>query len=111
MTEQQLKVVEEQDQEVQRFMFQFIQQKTGRRTEPFITDWDELKDILEEAEEKYVEEFIKAGEPEDYPDMFPGKQDFILLVAVMNGKQTKIPSNPLITVETFMEIHGVNKDG
>lgn len=108
MTE--LAIANQTEEQEPRFMFQFIEGKTGRRTDPFVTDWDELATVLVKAEKDYVEEFIRAGEPEEYPDLFPGKDDLILLVAVVQGKQTKIPSNPLITVKTFLEAHGEIND-
>lgn len=84
----------------QRFMFQFVEAQTGKRTEPFVTDWDELAGVLRKSKE----------EQKDDEEVFPGDKDYILLVAVLDGQHTKIPANPLITVKTFLEAHGEYND-
>lgn len=78
-------------------VFQFIDRETGGRSEPFVSNWNELGKILAARKE----------------DQKPTNEDFILLVAVMNGEQTHIPISPLITVETFLTIQnpGAVKNG
>lgn len=69
------------------FVFQFICHETGHRSEPFLSTWTKLGEILE----------LRTPEQEK-----PSDKDYILLVAVMDGKQTHIPTSPLITVETYL---------
>jgi len=76
------KTVEEQKKE-QKFMFQFISHLTGERSAPFVSNWKEIIDIIDTA---------KEGEG-------PSDKDYVLLVAVLEGKESKIPSTPLITVK------------
>ena len=59
-------------------MLQIICQKSGIRSEPFMANFSELAKILNNEMEK--------DESNITPD------DFILLVAVMNGEDTKIPT-------------------
>lgn len=70
------------------FVFQFIDHETGYRSEPFISNWTELGNILDSRT-------IEEPKPVD--------DDYILLVAVMDGKQSHIPSAPLVTVKTYLE--------
>lgn len=71
----------------QQFVIQFIDHETGRRSEPLVGNWSTVKEVLD---------LRKEGEkPED--------KDYILLVAVLDGKDTTIPATPLITVKTFMD--------
>lgn len=72
----------------QDFLFQFICHETGARSEPFVSDWRQMKEILLDRE----------------PGQKPADKDYILLVAVLDDKQTHIPKTPLIHVETFMDI-------
>ena len=70
-----------------RFIFQFVSQETGYRSEPFVSDWDELYETLAEMPD----------------DDNPKGNDYILLVAILEGKQTRVPATPLITVDTFLQ--------
>lgn len=71
----------------QKFVIQFIDHESGRRSEPLVGNWSTVKEVLD---------LRKEGEkPED--------KDYILLVAVLDGKDTTIPATPLITVKTFMD--------
>lgn len=72
------------------FMFQFVSKQDGRRSEPFIGDWETLRKILYSREE---------GES-------PTDDDYILLVAILDGKDTQIPATPLITVRSFLDFEG-----
>lgn len=80
------KPVEEQKKE-NKFMFQFVSHEDGKRSEPFVGSWNAVNEILKMRED---------GER-------PSNEDFILLVAVLDGKDTRIPATPLITVKTFLE--------
>lgn len=73
-----------------KFIFQFVDHTNGQRSEPFLSNWTELKEVLE---------LRKEGEK-------PTDKDFILLVAVMDSKQTHVPGTPLITVETYLKTTG-----
>ncbi|AXL14436.1 hypothetical protein [Microviridae sp.] len=75
-----------------RFVFQFIDKETGHRSEPFLSDWTELKKILELREEQ------ENAKPTD--------EDYILLVAVMDKQQTHIPTSPLLTVGSYLKTMG-----
>lgn len=77
------------------FVFQFICKDTGNRSEPFLSNWTELAEVLNMREEK------EAQKPTD--------EDYILLVAVMDKQQTHIPTSPLLTVKTYLE--NVNPKG
>jgi len=68
-----------------KFCFQFVDHENGKRSEPFVGNWDSVQKILDRRED---------GER-------PNNEDYILLVAVLDGKDTTIPATPLITVETF----------
>jgi len=68
-------------------IFQFIDHQTGKRSEPFSGNYDTITKILD---------MRKDGEA-------PLPQDYILLVAVIDGKDTNIPGTPLITVESFQQ--------
>lgn len=85
-------VVEAEDlnpDQKQDFVFQFVCADTGHRSEPFSTNWDQLKGILDARTEKLPK---------------PTDEDYILLIAVMDKQQTHIPTTPLIKVKTFLEI-------
>lgn len=73
----------------QKFLFQFIDHETGHRSKPFTGTWDAVQEVLDYRE--------KGEKPDD--------QDYILLVAIMDGEDTQIPSTPLITVKTFTSIN------
>lgn len=68
-----------------KFMFQIINHTDGQRSEPFITSWDELHKTL--------------NENKDHPE-YRG-DDYLLLVSVLDGEQTIIPSTPIIKISTF----------
>lgn len=87
------KAIEEQKTE-QKFMFQIVDKATGRRSEPFVTSWSDLRYVLSTRE---MEES-------------PIDDDYILLVAVLDGKETIIPSTPLITIRTFMSYEENEKE-
>lgn len=70
-------------------LYQFIDHKTGKRSEPFTGNMETVQKILDARQEG------EAPLPEDY----------ILLVAVMDGKDTNIPATPLITVKSFEEYY------
>ena len=70
------------------FVYQFICAETGNRSECFLSNWTELAEILRLREQR--------------EDAKPTDKDYILLVAVMDGEQTHIPTSPLITVETYL---------
>ncbi len=75
----------------QKLIFQFIDHETGKRSQPFIGNYDVLKEIVQEAYDK---------------DEKPTPQDYILLVAVLgeDPDDTLIPGTPLITVGTLLDI-------
>lgn len=75
-----------------RFVFQFVDKETGHRSEPFLSDWTELAQILKMREEQENQK--------------PTDEDYILLVAVMDKKQTHIPTSPLVTVGTYLQTMG-----
>ena len=77
------KVQEERKQ--MKFMFQLISAEHGRRTDPFVTNYVDLADALKK-------------------DNDVSSDDYILLVAVLDGENTQIPTTPLITVGKFLEI-------
>ena len=79
--------------EKQDFVFQFIDHETGHRSEPFVATWDKMAEILKVREE---------GQK-------PHGDDYILLVAVLDGKQTHIPGTPLITVDTYCKVIGADQ--
>ena len=93
---EQLKAAQETPTESEevRFIFQMINHKDGRRSEPFITTWDSLHETL-------------ANHPEEVDE-----EDYILLVAVLENRDTKIPPTPLIKVKTFLMIEtGATENG
>lgn len=69
------------------FIFQFVDAENGNRSEPFLSSWTQLIEVLQLRTEEQAK---------------PTDEDFILLVAVMDGKQTHIPSAPLIKVGNFL---------
>jgi len=85
--DKQHKTIEEQKLE-KKFMFQFVNHEDGTRSEPFVGSWDTVTEILNARK----------------TDERPNNEDYILLVAVLDGKDTKIPATPLITIKTFEEI-------
>ena len=89
----QAKPIEEQKKE-KKFLFQFVSHTDGKRSKPFVGSWTVINEILDHKED---------GEA-------PHDQDFILLVAVLDGKDTVIPGTPLITVKTFKEFENGPKN-
>jgi len=69
----------------QKFMFQFINHENGQWSESLVGNWDSISEVLE---------LRKDSER-------PHNEDYILLVAVFDGKDTIIPVIPLIIVKTF----------
>ena len=86
------KPIDEQKKE-HKFMFQFVDHETGKRSEPFVGNWDTVYATLEH---------VKEGER-------PLPEDFILLVAILDGENTQIPATPLITVKTFTQFKNDQK--
>lgn len=84
----QAKSIPEQKEE-SKFLFQFVSHENGKRSEPFVGSWNAVNEILKARKE----------------DEAPTDEDFILLVAVLDGNDTRIPATPLITVKTFQEYH------
>ena len=82
----------EKQKEQGKFMFQFVDHETGNRSEPFIGSWQAVNEVLKAR---------KEGER-------PVDQDFILLVAVLDGEETRIPATPLITVKTYQEYNNAS---
>ena len=76
-----------------RFVFQFISAEDGIRSEPFESNWTEMKEILE----------LRTDEQPK-----PTDDDFILLVAVIDGKQTHIPTSPILKVSSYLQVVGDN---
>lgn len=70
------------------FIFQFICAETGHRSEPFLSNWTQLHEVLNMRTEEQPK---------------PADKDYILLVAVMDKEQTHIPNSPLITVESYLK--------
>lgn len=87
--EKEHKSIEEQKKE-KKFVFQFIDHENGKRSEPFVGSWDTVQEVLAAR---------KEGER-------PNEKDYVLLVAVLDGKDTTIPGTPLITVKTFESYKG-----
>lgn len=75
------------EKEEKKFMFQFVNHEDGKRSEPFVGSWTTIQEILDLRKE----------------DERPTDQDYILLVAVLDGQETTIPATPLITVKTFKD--------
>lgn len=96
ITEEQRASHLEEQKAQKKFMFQFINHEDGNRSKPFIGSWDTITEVLEKR---------KEGEK-------PGGEDYILLVAVLDGEETIIPATPIIKVSTFMQFskdkNGVN---
>ena len=79
-----------------KFLFQLVSHPDGKRSEPFIQSWDGLTKAL-------------TTWRDDEPDSFKEKNvydDFILLVAVLDDKETTIPATPLITIKTYLQTVG-----
>ena len=79
--------IEDQKKE-RKFMFQFIDHTDGRRSEPFVGNWETISEIIK----------LREG------DQLPKNEDYILLVAVLDDEDTIIPSTPLITIQTFLDM-------
>ncbi len=75
----------------QEFILQFISKTNGRRSQPFTSNMDDLAKTLKEME--YTEHTIQQN-------------DYILIVALISGDSTQIPTMPLITVESFRNLKG-----
>lgn len=79
------------EKQEKKFMFQFVNHEDGKRSEPFVGSWSTIQEILD----------LRKDEER------PHEQDYILLVAVLDGEDTTIPATPLITVKTFQSFqHG-----
>lgn len=79
-----------------KFVFQFIDHENGKRSEPFIGNYDLLREILQEAAER--------GER-------PDQEDYVLLVAVIgeSDEDTLIPGTPLVKCKTLLELDDIEK--
>lgn len=88
-----MKSIDEQKKE-RKFMFQLISHETGKRSEPFVTTWDDLAASL-----------VAARQDEEYT-LKEIDKDYILLVAVLDGKDTIIPATPLLTIKSYLETVG-----
>lgn len=84
----------EEQKNQKKFMFQLISHETGKRSEPFVTNWDGLTQSLVEwkNDPNYTSNHVE--------------KDYILLVAVLDGKETIIPATPLITIRSYLETIG-----
>jgi hypothetical protein len=76
---------------LERYMVQFVASDTGMRSRPFMTDHDELYEVLSKEDTK-----VKPS-------------DYILVVARFNPEmpeeeQIEIGQMPLITVDTFLQM-------
>ncbi len=65
-----------------KFIFQLIGCEDGKRSEPIVTSWDQLREALSS-------------------DNFD-QDDFILLVAALDGKDTIAPATPIITIKRLL---------
>lgn len=83
----QKKTLEETKAE-QKFCFQLIKKETGKRSAPFVTNWSKL-----------YESFKNADQTDENA---PSQDDYILLVAVLDGEDTTIPTTPLITIRSYL---------
>jgi len=87
-----------------KFIFQIIGAHDGKRSEPILNTWDGLTELLIDMEHAMAQhnhdQLVENPEHEDtnYQD------DYILLVAVINGEETIIPGTPLITVKHFLNL-------
>lgn len=77
-----------------KFLFQFINHENGQRSKPFVSNWEDVRDVLENR---------KEGE-------MPTDKDYLLLVAVLDEEETTIPATPLITVKTYLDMFTPNLD-
>lgn len=77
-----------------KFLFQFINHENGQRSEPFAGNWETVKYVLDERQEGQM----------------PRDEDYILLVAVMDGEETIVPATPLIHVKTAAQFLGMDKE-
>lgn len=75
------------------FLFQIISHVDGRRSEPFVASWDAVTEMLKKHEGTEV-----------------SKDDYLLLVATLEGENTRIPATPIIKVSTFLDISTNNQE-
>lgn len=90
------KLTIEEEKQQKKFLFQLVSHLDGKRSEPFIQSWDGLTKAL-------------VNWRDEEPDQFKEKNvydDFILLVAVLDDKETTIPATPLITIKTYLQTVG-----
>lgn len=95
-TKQILQAVAEKQLEEKRqtgMMIQIISHENGNRSEPFIANFKELGEILNKE--------METGESHIH------EKDFLLLVAIFQGEETKIPTSPIITIETFLKLEKI----
>lgn len=68
-----------------KFIFQLIAKASGARSDPFTATWPQLLDVFDTTEEAII-----------------SSKDYVLLVAVLEGENTRIPNTPLISVEDLI---------
>ena len=78
----------------EKYLFQIVSAENGQRSEPFIATWNSISSVIEETQEK--------GEDVNI-------EDYILLVAIISGTETRIPGNPLIKIKTLLSLN-TNQD-
>lgn len=99
MGEERERLTLEEEKQTKKFLFQLVSHLDGKRSEPFIQSWDGLTKAL-------------TTWRDDEPESFKEKNvydDFILLVAVLDDKETTIPATPLITIKTYLQTVGQEK--
>lgn len=99
MNQEREKLTLEEEKQTKKFLFQLVSHLDGKRSEPFIQSWDGLTKAL-------------TTWRDDEPESFKEKNvydDFILLVAVLDDKETTIPATPLITIKTYLQTVGQEK--
>lgn len=73
------------DGTAQKFIFQLIKKKDGSRSDPFTATFPQLLDIFDTTEEAII-----------------SSEDYVLLVCVIEGENTRIPKTPLISVQDLI---------
>ena len=69
--------------EGKKFIFQLVSHEDGHRSNPFMAEYSELTTKL--AEDEHLD-----------------REDFLLLVMILDGKETIIPGAPLIKISTLI---------
>lgn len=89
----------EEEKQTKKFLFQLVSHLDGKRSEPFVQSWDGLTKALTTWRDEEPESFKEKNVYDD----------FILLVAVLDDKETTIPATPLITIKTYLQTVGQEK--